>query len=75
MKRNWFVTWGWIHRPVSLPGISVVVIALAFCVQVFLVVDAHSHSASDTLYGIFLYVVPCLMLVNWVASKTSAGTS
>ena len=40
---------------------------------VFLAVDRHSHSVSDTLYGIFPYVVPCLMLVNWVASKTVAA--
>jgi hypothetical protein len=28
---------------------------------------------SDALYGIFPFVVPCLMLLNWVASKTSGG--
>ena len=56
MSRPWFRPWGWVHRPVSWQG----------------VVDRHSHSASDTLYGIFPYVVPCLMLLNWVASKTSA---
>jgi hypothetical protein len=26
---------------------------------------------SDTLYGIFPYIVPTLMLLYWVASKTS----
>ena len=72
MKRTWFAPWGWIHRPVSVAGYVVVVIAAAFCVQVFLVVDAASHSASDTLYGIFPYVAPCLMLLEWVASKSSS---
>jgi len=48
-----------------------VVLAAAFCVQFFLAVDARSHSASDTLYGIFPFVVPCLILLEWVASKTS----
>ena len=72
MKRSWFVPWGWIHRPGSPMGFVLVILAAAFCVQVFLVVDARSHSASDTLYGIFPYVVPCLMLLEWVASKSSA---
>jgi hypothetical protein len=56
---------------VSLPGFAVVALALIFCGQVFLAVDRHSHSVSDTLYGIFPYVAPCLMLLNWLASKTS----
>jgi hypothetical protein len=50
-----------------------VALAAAFCVQVFLVVDVNSHSASDTLYGIFPYVVPCLLLLDWVASRSSSG--
>jgi len=48
-----------------------VLLAAVFCFQVFVAVDRRSHSASDTLYGVFPFVVPCLMLLNWVASKTS----
>ena len=43
----------------------------AFWVQVFAAVDRDSHSASDTLYGIFPYVVCTFLLLEWVASKTS----
>lgn len=71
MKSAWFAPWGWVHRPVSPMGWVVVALAAAFCVQVFLAVDGHSHSASDTLYGIFPFVVPCLIVLEWVASKTS----
>lgn len=71
MSLNWFVAWGWVYRPVNWQGVGLVVVTLLFCVQVFLAVDRHSHSASDTLYGVFPYVVPALMLLNWVASKTS----
>ena len=71
MQRRWFVAWGWVYRPVSWEGAVVVALALAFCVNVFLAVDRRSHSVSDTLYGIFPFVVPCLVLLNWVASKTS----
>jgi hypothetical protein len=73
MNRAWFKPWGWVYRPASAIGVLVTIAATVFCVQVFVAVDRHSHSASDTLYGIFPYVVPCLMLLNWVASKTSVA--
>ena len=71
MTSGWFKPWGWIYRPKSWQGVLFVLLTLVFCIQVFLVVDRQSHSVSDTLYGIFPYVVPALMLLNWVASKTS----
>ena len=72
MQRTaWFKPWGWIYRPVSWQGFLTCLIALAFCVQVFVAVDRSSHSVSDTLYGIFPFIVPCLMILNWVAGKTS----
>jgi hypothetical protein len=69
---SWFKPWGWIHRPASVPGAIVTLLAGLFCVNVFIAIDRHSHSASDTLYGIFPFWVPALMLLEWVASKTSA---
>ena len=69
--RRWFAPWGWIYRPNSLEGVLLVLLALAFCVQVFVAVDRQSHSVSDTLYGVFPFVVPALMVLNWVAGKTS----
>ena len=68
---TWFRPWGWIYLPISAPGVVVVAMAVVFCVQVFIAVDHRSHSVSDTFYGILPYVVPCLMLLNWVASKTA----
>jgi hypothetical protein len=40
--------------------------------RVFVAVDRRSHSVADTFYGVFPFVVPCLIVLNWVASKTSA---
>jgi len=74
MTRPWFKTWGWIYRPVSIPGWVVVALALMFCMNVFRVVDRHSHSVSDTLYGIFPFVVPTFGIVGWIASRTSSRT-
>jgi len=75
MKHAWFRTWGWIYRPITLQGWAIVLLALAFCAQVFLAVDRHSHSASDTLYGIFPFVVPTLGIVDWIASRTCGRAS
>jgi len=72
MKHEWFRTWGWIYRPISVQGWIVVTLAVLFCINVFLAVDRHSHSASDTLYGIFPYIVPTIGIVGWIASKTTS---
>lgn len=71
METRWFAPWGWVYRPVSWPGVVATLLTAAFCAQVFWAVDSHSHSASDTLYGVFPYVVPSLMILNWIASKTT----
>jgi hypothetical protein len=71
MKNNWFKRVGWFYVPKSVPGFVLGLIALAFCVQVFVAIDRHSHSVSDTLYGIFPYFASCFLLINWIASNTS----
>jgi hypothetical protein len=71
MKTRWFERYGWFYMPVSIPGITLVLIGLAFCVQVFVAIDRHSHSVSDTFYGVFPYFACCFLLINWVASNTS----
>lgn len=68
----WFRRIDWFHVPVSVPGSIVTLGALAFCVQVFLAVDRNSHSVSDTLYGVYPFIVPTLLLLDWVASRTCA---
>lgn len=71
MNATWFKPFGWIYRPVSWQGWSAFVLTLAFCFQVFGAIDRHSHSASDTLYGVFPYFVCAAGLLNWIASKTA----
>jgi len=71
MANIWFRSWGWIYKPASIVGWVVVALVAIFCVQVFVAVDRHSHSASDTLYGIFPYFACAFLLLNWLASKTS----
>jgi hypothetical protein len=71
MGANWFKEWGWFYRPVRWPGWFVTILTVLFCLQVFFAVDRHSHSASDTLYGIFPYWVSAATSLGWVASHTS----
>jgi hypothetical protein len=68
---SWFKPWGWIYRPSTWQAWILTVMTGFFCVQVFLAVDRHSHSASDTLYGIFPYVVSAFGILGWIASRTS----
>jgi len=71
MKRKFFRRVGWFYAPVSLGGFILAFLATAFCVSVFLAVDRHSHSASDTLYGVFPFFACTFLLLDWVASRTS----
>ncbi|HEY2585340.1 MAG TPA: hypothetical protein VGI81_06205 [Tepidisphaeraceae bacterium] len=70
MQLRWFRRFGWVYRPVSAIGWGITIITAALIVNVFLAVDRHSHSASDTLWGVFPYAVCFLVLANWVASHT-----
>ena len=54
---TWFRPMGLLFRP-------------AFCVNTFIAIDRHSHSASDTLYGVFPYWVPALLVLAWIADRT-----
>lgn len=71
MNTQWFKAWGWIYRPISWQGVVLIVLALAFCVQVFLAVDRQSHSVSDTLYGVYPFIVPTLTVLYLIADKAS----
>ena len=71
MKTKWFKRSGWFYLPVSVPGAFVVLLALLFCLTVFRAVDGHSHSASDTLYGVFPFLACAFLLLDWIGSRTS----
>ena len=75
MKMRWFREWGLIYYPVSWQGFLLTLLVLAFCVQIFIAVDGHSHSVSDTLYGVFPYIVPSILVLFFIASKTCQGNS
>lgn len=67
---RWFKPVGILFVPVSVVGWLVAALGAAFCAQVFWFVDSHSHSVSDTLYGVFPFWVPTLLAVAWLADRT-----
>jgi hypothetical protein len=75
MKTKWFKRFGWFYVPTSIPGTIVSLLAVLFCLTVFAAVDRHSHSASDTLYGIFPFFVCTFLLLDWIGGRTSASSA
>jgi hypothetical protein len=72
---RWFKPMGILFVPISLMGWLAAVLVAAFCAQVFWFVDNHSHSVSDTLYGIFPYWGPALLALAWLADRTGGRLS
>jgi hypothetical protein len=70
VNRKWFSRRGWFYLPSSMVGIVLFVLAVSFCATVFRAIDQNSHSASDTLYGVFPYVICVFLLLDWVARRT-----
>jgi hypothetical protein len=70
MNVRWFKRWGWVYLPIS---IIVLLLILLFCIQVFIAVDRHSHSASDTLFNVFPYFASCFLLLNWLGANASGS--
>jgi hypothetical protein len=67
----WFRRFGWFYRPVHAFGWIVLLAALAFLGNVFLVLDAHAHSVSDVLYNFYAYAAPTFLGLMWIGSRTS----
>ena len=75
MKTKWFKRCGWFYLPVSAPGAVICLLAGLFCLTVFTAVDRHSHSASDTLYGVFPFFVCTFLLLDWIGARTSGNAA
>ena len=72
MHRIWFRRIGPFYVPRSIVGWLVSLPTLFIAVQTFLMVDRHSHSASDTLIGA-VPVMATLMLLLWLLASRSSG--
>jgi hypothetical protein len=71
---RWFRPAGLMFVPVSTAGWIVTALAVAFCAQVFWFIDRHSHSVTDTLYGVFPFWAPTFLGLSWIADRTGGRT-
>jgi hypothetical protein len=62
---------GIIFFPISFIGVVLYLLTIAFCITAFISIDRHSHSVSDTLYGIFPYFISAFTLLFWIANNTA----
>ena len=74
-KNIWFKRRGWFYVPASPSGFGLTLLTLAFWLLVFIAVDRRSHSAGDTLFGVFPFVTGSFLLLDWLAQRTSAPSS
>ena len=59
MNFNWFTRKGIFFLPASLPGWIIFGAAASYAVYLFIDIDSHSHSVSDTLIN---WVFNCLIV-------------
>ena len=71
---RWFKPLGVVFLPISTIGWGITILGFAFCVQVFVAIDHHSHSVSETLYGVFPFWAPTLLSLAWIADRTGGRT-
>lgn len=52
----WFKKAGWLYVPINVVGIAITVPAIGFMIAAYIAVNRNSHSVSDELYALFVYV-------------------
>ncbi|HUO97935.1 MAG TPA: hypothetical protein VMU01_04670 [Rhizomicrobium sp.] len=72
MQKNWFRKTGPLYLPASAAGWALSLLTAFIAVQTFLMVDSHSHSASDTLIGAGP-IIATLALLLWLLAAHSSG--
>lgn len=68
---KWFKPFGWIYKPVSLPGYTVFFIVSVFCLHILIAAFNQSQSLTGALYTAFPFVIPALGAYLWIGSKAS----
>jgi len=66
---------GWFCVPSSVLGAVMWLLAAGFVATVFAAVDRHSHSATDTLYGVFPFAACTFLLLDWVGRRSIESPS
>ena len=64
-----FAPLGPTYRPTGVGGWLLTALAVAFVVECFIAIDRHSHSVSDTFYGLFPYAGVTFLLWDQLAQR------
>ncbi len=75
MRFPWFKRFGIVFVPKSIPGIVIVLAAIAFLVHAFIDIDGQSHSVSDTLMNFVFVLLIVTALYTSIAYFTSKERS
>ena len=71
MKQIWFKKLGWVYLPSHPMGVVVTFMAIIFLIPVYIAIVRNSHSVSDDLYQMFVYITCTAFWWKWVAERTS----
>ncbi len=71
MELKLFKPFGWIYKPVSIPGLLITVFLIAAFVHDFIFIDTKAHSVSDTYYNFIPYGFIYIVTYLWIGSKAS----
>jgi len=66
---TFFASSGLVRTATSVLFWLITIAAILFMAHVFLAVDGRSHSASDTLYGVFPYWGVTFLLWDWIGRR------
>ncbi|MEO8398563.1 MAG: hypothetical protein ABI550_01980 [Ignavibacteriaceae bacterium] len=72
MKLNWFKKIGIFYIPTSVIGGMILFVAIAYSVYLFIEIDSHSHSVSDTLIN-FVFKLLIIGVVYFVIGVITSG--
>ena len=74
MNLKWFVRKGVLFLPVTFFGWVIALVAAAGCVYLFISIDSHSHSVSDTLMN-FVFNAFLVAAVYYIVAYFTSGRS
>jgi hypothetical protein len=71
MNMKWFVRKGILFFPVSIIGWLIAIMAIGYCVYLFIDIDSRSHSVSDTLINFVFNALLVAVVYSLIAFFTS----
>jgi hypothetical protein len=71
MNIKWFIRKGILFFPVSIVGWLIAIVAIGYCVYLFIDIDSRSHSVSDTLINFVFNALLVAAVYSAIAFFTS----